>query len=71
MTAERALVEAVAEAWASIDGKLQGFRYGRQHPDSERARREGYYIGYLEDAAELVRRIQVRGFILKAAQDDL
>lgn len=62
-------VEALAEAWASIDGKLRQFRYGKRYPTSERARREGYYDGYLFDADELVKRTAKRGFILVSASD--
>jgi hypothetical protein len=58
------MVEAVAEAWASIDGKLEGFRHGQEFPDSDRARCEGYYDGYMHEAAELLERIEARGYRL-------
>lgn len=45
--------EAVAEAWASIDGKLDGFR-APGDPGGLRA-------GYMADAEELIRRVGARG----------
>jgi hypothetical protein len=61
-------IEALAEAWASIDGKLEAFRHGRAHPNSPSARRDGYYEGYLEDAAALARRLKERGFVLQEVE---
>jgi hypothetical protein len=54
-------VEAIAEAWASIDGKLETFRaeklllpeYGT-----------GTYVGYMAEAEEMQRRIASRGFAI-------
>ena len=41
-------IEALAEAWASLDGKLDEFLAGRRGEDTE-----GDYHGYLSDAARL------------------
>jgi hypothetical protein len=52
------IIELTAEAWASIDGKLEEFRLdraGRLNPTA------GHYEGYKEDAAELLRRLNARG----------
>jgi len=45
-------IEALAEAWASLDGKLDEFLAGRGGEDTE-----GDYHGYLSDAAELAKRL--------------
>lgn len=56
-------VEAVADAWASIDGKLDEFRAGKSAVSIE-AEPGGYYSGYMSDAEELVRRLLTRGFTI-------
>src|SRR5262252_3942943 len=50
-------IEALAEAWASLDGKLDEFLSGRGGEDTE-----GDYHGYLSDAAELAKRLEHRGY---------
>jgi hypothetical protein len=50
--------EALAEAWASIDGKLKLFWKDKKADDYG----EGYYEGYLTDAAELEKRLLARGY---------
>jgi hypothetical protein len=59
--AERRLspVEAVAEAWASMDGKLDEFRATDQW--------HGHRDGYLAEAHELIERVRRRGWILVPA----
>lgn len=52
--------EAVAEAWASIDGKLTRFCLCRQNEALERV--DGFYGGYMAEAEELIKRIAMRGF---------
>lgn len=47
-------IDALAEAWASIDGKLDQFRSGAG----------GYRDGYLSEAEEMLRRLETRGFRL-------
>lgn len=65
-------VAALAEAWASIDGKLDHFRRERDDripltdPTST-----GHHEGYLADAGELIKRLQTRGFVVCAAIDTL
>lgn len=53
-------VDAVAEAWASIDGKLD--LYNKCIEDAMKEEELGYWGGYLADAAEMVRRLKSRGF---------
>lgn len=57
-------VEALAECWASIDGKLELFQAGKGIP---RARDQpgGHYAGYMHEAAEMIRRLNARGFDVK------
>lgn len=52
------LTEAVAEAWASIDGRLEAFRACKADPTREET--EGRYGGYMADAEELIKRIEAR-----------
>lgn len=51
-------VQAVAEAWASIDGKLNAYRAGK--PGDE----DGYRDGYDIEAEELIKRLEARGYML-------
>jgi len=58
-------IEALAEAWASLDGKLDEFHAGRASEDTE-----GDYYGYLSDAAELAKRLEQGGYaIVRAGRD--
>ena len=52
--------EALAEAWASIDGKLDEFRAGKTAPNIEDF--GGHYEGYMAEAEEMMRRLQSRGY---------
>lgn len=54
------VTEAVAEAWASIDGKLESFRKGRNIVDDD----AGHYVGYMADAQELIERVNARGVMM-------
>lgn len=54
--------EALADAWASIDGKLEKFRAGKDKPDLDEP--GGYYSGYMEDAKELRQRLKTRGYLI-------
>jgi hypothetical protein len=47
---------AVAEAWASIDGKLDGF-----HAPGDP---KGHHAGYMAEAEELICRIMARGYAI-------
>jgi hypothetical protein len=58
-------IEALAEAWASLDGKLDEFLAGRGGEDTE-----GDYHGYLSDAAELAKRLERRGYLIVHAPRD-
>ena len=50
-------LQALADAWASIDGKAAEFRAGRAD-NSDR------YQGYMEDAATMMERLRRRGYSL-------
>jgi hypothetical protein len=52
-------IEALAESWASIDGKLDKFHTDKGKPLAEG---EGYYAGYTEEAEEMIRRLAKRGY---------
>lgn len=58
-------VQAIAEAWASIDGKLALFHKDKNADDYG----EGYYEGYLTDAAELKKRLLARGYKIVPATE--
>ena len=60
--------EAVADAWASVDGKLDAFRAGRGLPIA--AQPGGHYVGYLCDADALIERIERRGYRLVLIHTD-
>lgn len=59
---EPAAIEAFADAWASIDGRLDAFREGKGKPWEEQ--RGGRYDGYMADAESMLERLLTRGFIL-------
>lgn len=52
--------EAVADSWASIDGKLHEFRAGKGLPIDDQP--GGHYDGYMSEAEEMIYRLGVRGF---------
>ena len=57
--------EAVAQAWASIDGKLDKFeaeRDGKVNLGDEEF--YGAYRGYMTEAEELIKRIEKRGYVI-------
>lgn len=60
--ASKEAVEALAEAWAVIDGKLEQFMYCREDPQLERVC--GHFGGYIADAQGLLRNLERRGFTL-------
>lgn len=62
-TFDRETVEALADAWASIDGKVELFRAGK---DAKRFEDEpgGHYSGYMAEAEEMLVRLLNRGFIV-------
>jgi len=63
-TSERmAAVEALAEAWASIDGKLKDFAAGRESDEIDAF--GGHYAGYLADAMSMIDRLEKRGFTVR------
>lgn len=62
--------EAVAQAWASIDGHLERFLYERENPDATAEGYEGRYLGYMAEAQELIERIEARGYKLVEVGND-
>ena len=48
---------ALAEAWASIDGKLEDFLAASPKFDPD-----GHHAGYLIEADEMIERLRRRGF---------
>lgn len=50
------MIEAVARAWASIDGKLDAFEREREGMDYDDPKYTGHYEGYLAEAKELLAR---------------
>lgn len=59
-------VDAVGEAWASIDGKLTEYRRGRTAKSIEAW--GGHFAGYQSEAAELIFRIRRRGYVIRKAK---
>ncbi|MDO6967010.1 hypothetical protein [Rhizobium alvei] len=53
------IIEAVAEAWASIDGRLRQFHDGKINGDMD-----GTYGGYLAEAKELLLRAAKRNVMI-------
>jgi hypothetical protein len=60
--------EAVAQAWASIDGKLDAFRFERDNPKSPQAEIDGHYQGYMAEAREMIRRLEDRGYTVRTLE---
>lgn len=60
-------IEALADAWASADGKCARFRECKENPDLEAT--DGYYGGYMADAEDLMTRLQNRGFVILRETD--
>lgn len=58
---DRDAIEALADAWASIDGKVEDFRAGKGKDIEAHG---GHYAGYLADAEELMNRLLKRGFTI-------
>lgn len=56
-------IEALADAWASIDGKLDKFRRGKTAKNIMAY--GGHYAGYLADAEEMIERLARRGYVLR------
>lgn len=52
---------ALADAWASIDGKVDEFRLG-QKATSILEEPGGHFSGYLYEAEEMIRRLHDRGY---------
>jgi hypothetical protein len=60
MTAAPNCTEALAEAWASIDGKDDRFLANREDRGLDLT--DGTYPGYMEEAGELICRLARRGY---------
>ena len=61
-----ATVEALADSWASIDGKVDAFRTGKGAATLE-DEPGGHYSGYMAEAEEMLKRLLKRGFIVTPA----
>ena len=55
-------VEALADAWASIDGKLDKFRAGKGLQIEDQP--GGHFAGYIADAEAMIKRLESRGFTI-------
>ena len=62
MTINPAAISALADAWASIDGKIDHYRFSRDNPGHPEAIAGGYYQGYQIEAEEMIVRLRKRGF---------
>ncbi len=60
---DKKAIEAIADAWASIDGKVDSFRAGKGAKSIE-DEPGGHYSGYMAEAEEMAKRLLVRGFIV-------
>lgn len=65
MTAREAKIEAVADAWASIDGRLGKFRACKADPALDMT--QGYFSGYCAEASRLLNQLEARGFTVADA----
>lgn len=59
------IIEAFAEAWASIDGKLERFMLDKSMSFFDKGHSfigsmDGTYQGYMHEAGELLRRAELR-----------
>lgn len=59
-------VDALADAWASIDGKLDEYRAGR-NAASIVDEPGGHFSGYQGEAVEMIRRLEARGYTIVKA----
>lgn len=55
-------IEAMAEALASADGKLEDFMACKANDEAEKS--GGYYGGYLCEADSAIQRLRKRGYIV-------
>ena len=59
-------IAALAESWASIDGKTEEFKIGAAHKNMGFAHRDlmavSTYDGYLLEAKDMIQRLNDRGF---------
>ena len=57
--------EALAQSWASIDGKLDMFLKGKGRSETAYG---GHYGGYMAEAKEMQKRLAKRGYEIHRAQ---
>lgn len=60
-------VEALADAWASLDGNFDIFSQCKNNPRLEEE--HGRYEGYLSDAAALIKKLEKRGFTITKIEE--
>jgi hypothetical protein len=62
-------VEALAQSWASIDGKLEPFLFERDNNISVfDPRCTGHYEGYMAEAETMIVRLKTRGYEIVAIE---
>ena len=61
-------IDALADAWSSIDGRVDRYRHGRDNPTDPAAVADGSYAGYQWEAEELIRRLRRRGYDVTALE---
>lgn len=60
-------IEALADAWASVDGKIHLFRAGKGM--DIQLQPGAHYEGYMDDAASMIRRLATRGYMIVPRPD--
>ena len=60
--------EALAEVWATMDGKREEFAYGKTDRKTDEWH-GGYYAGYMADAEGMIEGLREKGFVLVRAED--
>lgn len=60
-------IEALAESWAFMDGKVEEFKDCKISKSLEDE--YGHYGGYMADAEEMIKRLERRGYYLKKFEE--
>ena len=55
------IVEKIAKSWASMDGKGDLFESCKLDPEFDS--KHGYYMGYIADAEELLKRSGIKKYL--------
>ena len=62
------IVEKIARAWASMDGKTAHFDRGKADPDYDRD--IGHFMGYIEEAKELIKRSGIKQYLKLSGENE-